>query len=70
MSEPKKKFYKARSSGLIARIGNKELAVKKDKIYEWGDDEAAPFLANAPENFVECNAKGEPLKPKTTKGGK
>jgi hypothetical protein len=47
----KKKKYCALSSGIIARVGTRVLAVKKGKVYEWGDDEAEIYLRNAPENF-------------------
>jgi len=46
-----KKKYRALSTGLIARIGTREYTVEKDKIYEWGDEEAQIYLRNAPENF-------------------
>ncbi|TVL98680.1 MAG: hypothetical protein CV087_20845 [Candidatus Brocadia sp. WS118] len=63
MPEQKKK-YRALSGGLIARIGTREYTVEKDKIYEWGDEEAEIYLRNAPENFeiVDEKRKSTPVK--------
>jgi len=51
-----KKKYRAKSSGLIARVGNQEYYVEAGKVYEWGDEEAQIYLRNAPENFEIAGA--------------
>lgn len=58
MSDKKKK-YRALSSGLIARVGVNEFWVEKDKVYEWGDEEAEIYLRNAPDNFEIVGGKKE-----------
>lgn len=67
MKEPPKKFYKAISGGLIFRIGTTDFHAKKDHVYEWGEEEARPYLTNAPDNFIECNKDGKPIKAKENK---
>jgi hypothetical protein len=59
----KKKKYRALSSGIIARVGTQVLAVKKGKVYEWGDDEAEIYLKNAPENFEIIGEKKPEVDP-------